>query len=290
MKMRRALSAVTIVGALGATGVALGGCGATATLDPVAQAADTTASLPGMQLSITETVQTPQSPQSITLTGHGYVNEKQHDGVLVFDFSQIPGISSLGSASKNLTVEYTYPALYFNAPFLSSSLGGKSWLEVNLNSVLASSGVDLSSLQSEGGLDPSQYLNFLRASSGGLQTVGSETIDGVPTTHYRAVIQLGDVAKSVPSSQRAAVQSSIAVLEKETKLTTFPVDVWIDSDHRVRQISFTISPTTSAGSSTVSSTIDFTSFGPTPAVVPPPASEVYDASKLLAAAATQSGQ
>ena len=289
MKMKKALTAVTVTGALGVTGVALGGCGATADLDPVAQAADTTASLPGMQIAIDETVKTPASAQSITLGGHGYVNEKQNDGVLVFDLSQIPGISSLGGGSKNLTIEYTYPVLYLNAPFLGSGLGGKSWLKVNLNSVLSSSGVDLSSLQSEGGLDPSQYLNFLRASSGGLQTVGTETIDGVPTTHYHAVIQLGDVADSVPSAQRAAVRSSIAILEKEANVKTFPVDVWIDANHRVRQISFTISPTTSAGTSTVSSTIDFTSFGPTPAVTPPPAGQVYDATKLLAGAEGGSG-
>lgn len=284
MNMKKAVTTFTLLGAFGATGLALSGCGATATLDPVAQAADTTASLPGMQIGITETVSTPQSPQSITLTGHGFVNEQQHDGQLVFDFSQIPGISTLGGGSKLVTLQYAWPVLYLNAPFLSSELQGKSWLKVNLSSVLSSQGVNLSSLQSEGDLDPSQYLNYLRASSGGLTTVGKETINGVATTHYHAVIQFGDVAKALPASERAAAESSIAALEKETKVNTFPVDVWIDGSHHVRQVSFTISPSTPAGKSTIAAKIDFTSFGPTPAITPPPASQVFDATSAIAAA------
>src|SRR5262249_12111276 len=138
--------------------------------------------------------------------------------------------------------------------------------------------------------DPTQFLDYLRASSGGVTTVGTETLDEVSTTHYRASLQLSQILDHLPDSQRAAAQSA---LEQLGNGGAVPVDVWVDGQGRVRrvQMSMTASGPTTTGTASASGlvTIDFTSYGPVPPVVPPPASEVFDASSELAGLAHAQG-
>ncbi len=289
MGIRKAISAFATLGAIAVTGAAVSGCGASATIDPVAQAADTTSQLAGAQVSLVEQLSSPALPQGFTLNGHGYINQHNRDAVLVFDFSSIPGISRLGGGSKLVTMEVQYPVLYMNAPFLSQAYGGKDWVKLDLSALVRSQGINPSGLSSAGGLDPNQFLGYLRASSGDVSTVGPQTIDGTPTTHYRATIQLDRVPSALPAAQRAAARASVAQLEKTTGLTSFPIDVWIDGQHRVRRESFSLSPQTRAGTVTVNATIDFLSFGPTPTVTPPPADQVFDATSLVTGAIQNGG-
>ena len=64
-----------------------------------------------------------------------------------------------------------------------------------------SSGSTSGQLQQLGQGDPSQALDYLRA-TGEVEEVGTEQIDGVETTHYRGTIQLDAVAEQVPAEQR----------------------------------------------------------------------------------------
>ncbi len=282
-RTRRIIPTVFACGTLAVGGAAISGCGASSTIDPVAQAAETTSALPGAQVSITEQVSSASLPAPISLSGTGYVNQQERTAQLTFDFSQIPGLSQLGSGSKQVTMLIDYPDLYMNAPFLSAAFAGKSWVKIDLSSVASSAGLG-SLTSSAGNVDPSQFLNYLRASSGGVTTVGTETINGVTTTHYRATIELDKVVSRLPASEQAAATSAIATLEKETGLTSLPIDVWIDAQHRVRRESFTLTIKTAAATSTVAVTIDFLSFGPTPAITPPPSDQVYDLTSKVAGA------
>ena len=46
-------------------------------------------------------------------------------------------------------------------------------------------------------------LNYLRAASGKITTVGSEQINGVQTTHYSGAVSLDKVANALPVANRA---------------------------------------------------------------------------------------
>jgi hypothetical protein len=140
--------------------------------------------------------------------------------------------------------------------------------------------------------DPTKFLDYLRASSGVVVSLGKEEVDGVATTHYSATLQLSRILDRLPGDQQAAAK---AALEKLGSSSGIPVEVWVDTLGRVRRMQMTFgAPGGSAGASAGASgaaaiagisgsiTLDFKSYGAVPPIVPPPASEVFDASALAA--------
>ena len=91
---------------------------------------------------------------------------------------------------------------YMKFPLLAAFLpGAKEWIEFDLESLGEDAGIDLSQLQQLGQSDPSQALDYLRA-TGQVEEVGTEQVDGVETTHYTGTIRLDAVAEQVPADQR----------------------------------------------------------------------------------------
>ena len=134
------------------------------------------------------------------------------------------------------------------------------------------------------GSDPSQLLQFLGA-TGTVTTVGSAQIGGVATTHYHAVTDLDRYAATVPSSERQAAAAAMATLQQETGVAALPIDVWIDAQHRVRQIVVSISGICpQAGGASVTITMDIFDYGPQPApAVPPDATDLTSAAQSAVA-------
>lgn len=143
---------------------------------------------------------------------------------------------------------------------------------------------------SPAGSDPSQLLQFLGA-TGTVTALGSAQIGGVATTHYHAVTELDRYPATVPASERQAASTAIAALEQETGVTTLPIDVWIDAQHRVRQIVLSMSGICpQASNASVTITMDFFDYGPQPAPpVPADATDITSAAQSSGLAAQSSG-
>jgi len=269
--------------AAAAVATALGGCGGASAIDPVAQAAQTTQRLPGVHLTLTTKVSGGGVPQPVTISGSGFASSRTHEGQLDFDFSKLAG-GTPGTAEfrfKGLVLYFRFPALANRLP------NGKTWLSIDEQKASKSLGLNLSQLSGVGTSDPNQYLNYLRAVAARVK-VGSETVRGVATTHYRATIDLSRVAAQLPGDQRAAAQAAIANLERATGTHTVPMEVWIDAGHRIRRLRLLQSARSpSGGTIAVDATVDYISYGPTPAVVAPPANQVFDATAQSSTAAGQ---
>jgi hypothetical protein len=279
MSLRRTISILGICAAAAGAGAALSGCGASATLDPVAQAAGVTSQEQGAQIALTERLSGAAFPSSVSISGTGFTNFATKDTQITLDYAGIPGIPTTGGSKA--TVEVHYPVLYMKFPALTSQLpGNKPWIKFDFSKLAAAKGFDLTQPSSGGGIDPTQYLNYLRASGAKLTMVGRETINGVPTTHYTTTVDLAKVADAVPSSDRALMKSAVAQIEKATGSTSFPIDVWIDDQHRVRREQVNLTVHAQGEAAKVDSTIDFLSFGPTPTITPPPADQVFDLTSL----------
>jgi len=292
-KLARALAALGALAALSAGGVAVSGCGASATLDPIARAAEVTGQQSGARFSLTTQLASTALPGGgFSITANGYLDERDRSGEMTMDLSGTPGASALpGTGAGTVRMIFQYPVIYMNTPFLAGKLPeGKTWMKLDLSKAAQADGIDLSQLSSFDETDPTQFLEYLRASSGGVATVGSETVDGVPTTHYHATLQLSGILAHLPSSAQAAAKSA---LEQLGNAGAIPVDVWVDAQGRVRRIQLSIAASVPASASSgvtgaatgVSGTVtmDFTSYGPTPPIVAPPASEVFDATSLATA-------
>jgi hypothetical protein len=283
LKLRHALAALGVGGALVAGGVALGGCGASATLDPIARAAEVSRQQNGVQIAMS--MQLSAGAQSFAITASGSFDERSRSGQMTMDLSGVPGIAALpgGTGNGQVRMVMLYPDVYMNMPFLAGKLPeGKTWMKLDLTKAAAQAGLGspLSSLEQD---DPTRFLEYLRGSSGGVVSMGSETVDGVSTTHYHGTLQLSRVLERLPTNDQAAAKATLEKLGSATG--GIPVDVWIDAQNRVRRIRMNLSVSPgSAGTgplATAGLTIDFKSYGPVPPVVAPPAGEVFDATSAV---------
>jgi hypothetical protein len=295
-RAQKSLAGLAVLAALGAGAGALSGCGTSTTLDPIARAAEVSSQQEGARFSLSVRLYSPMlSGTGFAVSANGYVDERKRTGELTMDLSGIPGASNLpGGGAGTVKMIFAYPVIYMDMPFLAGQLpAGKTWMKLDLRKAAQAAGIDLSQLSSLNQDDPTQLLEYLRASSGGVTTVGSETLDGVATTHYRGTLQLGSILDRLPASYRDAAK---AALEKLGNAGAIPVEVWVDDQHRVRRMQMSLgasAPASSPGSgaSAVSGTvtIDFTSYGAVPPIVPPPDSEVFEASSLAGLAGGQGG-
>jgi hypothetical protein len=289
---------VTGLACLAAAG-ALAGCGSSsstnASTNQVVRAAYVSTNTSGYRMRFGMVLSSSALPQAIRAVGSGRFNVQQHSGAitLAMDFGSVPQIQSvLGSSTFVMRELINGTTIYIRLPDALTGrlpqLSGKPWLKVDLAKIAGSSGVPGigSLLNNPASGDPSQFLTYLRA-AGTVTKVGGETVNGIATTHYRAVIDLDKVSSALPASSRSQVQSAIAGLEKTTNLHQIPVGVWVDSHNLVRRIRMAFRESLASGQSVaIAITIDIVDYGPQPPAVPPPADQVSDVSSLTGTGAT----
>ncbi len=300
-KAAKALAALGALAALVGGGVAISGCGASATLDPIARAAEVTSQQSGAKIAMTMRFSSAALPggSDFAISAAGYIDERDRSGQLTMDMSGIPGLSSLPGGGSSIRLIFLYPQIYMNMPFLAGKLPqGKTWIKLDVSKVAQAAGLSGSLSSLEQTEDPTKFLDYLRASSGIVVSLGKEEVDGVTTTHYSATLQLSRILDRLPGDQQAAAK---AALEKLGSAAGIPVEVWVDTLGRVRRMQMTFGASGAAGGSAGTSgaaalagisgsiTLDFKSYGAVPPIVPPPANEVFDASSLAASGVQNGG-
>jgi hypothetical protein len=243
-----------------------GTTGTAASVTSLTQAAYVTTLSPGYKFDMT--LSTTLGEHNFRFTGAGALDE--HDG---------RGQMSLQIKGKKITELADAPYIYLREPS-----GGKPWVRADLNAYSEALGANSPFGASATG--PTEMLKFLKA-AGQVTMVGQESIDGVPTTHYHAVIDLAHLSSAVPPSQRAGAARSAALLERVTGSSSLPMDVWIDRRDRVRRFDTTMQLCTQEGKLTESTTMDFYDFGRQTLELPPPASQTTDITKKLKAEASK---
>ena len=284
-----AIGAAGILAVLAGLAFLLFGSGGTQLGGPVAQAATLSSSTPGyrMHMSIEMTSSALGSP--ITATASGIVDLRDHatSMSMVMNLGNEPQVvQQLGSSSMRMDMVMAGGAVYIKLPpALTARLqtSGRQWIKVDLGKLSALPG--LSSLGSDPtATDPSQTLQLLRSVSGSVVNLGPAKVDGVQTTHYRAELSLSDVAKTIPSAERGAVQQALSTLEQALPGGEFPMDVWVDGNHFVRRATTSLDLTIPSGQSMQETvTVDFGDYGPQAPPAKPPPDQVLDISGLAGA-------
>lgn len=262
--------------------VAVAGCGSSKGLgsgsdgpDPVARAALVTAEVPGYRIAATMDVTTPAGPSHSSLSG-------------VFDRLERTGEMNVSQtlAGQRVNLKEVFSGLTF---YLDSSgldalrnvAGGKRWLKFDMSRLLGSLG--LGSLPTTSS-DPTQFVDYLRAASSSTRRVGSETVRGVATTHYRATIDLEKYPNLVAPKDRAAAARGVKTLEQALGGRTLPVDAWIDKANLVRRLGLKFSECVSDQRIQFSMDMDLFGYGPQPRPQLPSATDSYDLTPLLTSA------
>ena len=197
--------------------------------------------------------------QHVTLSGDGDFDQQKHIGAMHAQFSA-PGVD--GAIDEVLSGT----TIYMKSSLFSAALPqGRSWLKLDLAKVGKAKGINVSALLSQ---SPSRSLGQLQGLTK-VTKVGTDTIDGTSTTHYRGHI---DITK-VPEG---------AKLEALTHATYTPFDIWVGNDDGyIRRFKFAVAYIVAAGGDAdFSLTMNFSDFGKTVDVTEPAASDVYDATNM----------
>ena len=228
--------------------------------DPVAyvrHSAQKTAGMPSEHMTMSMTVSV--AGQNVAVQGSGdYVNSPPK-GTFAMSTSLMGRHVTFSAVEAGTTI-------YMQSPLFTSQLPyGKTWMKLDLQKAEAAHGIDYSSLMSR---SPAQTVQQLEA-AGAVKSLGTETIDGVQTTHYQ-VTNL-DISKMPQGAKLQALAHP----------KYGPIDVWIgNEDGYVHRESLSFSYSVMGQSASMSMRVDLSNFGENVNVAIPPANTVFDATSL----------
>lgn len=274
-----------LVALVAAVAIAAGACGgssgssgasgaASGSSDPLVSAMQNTLAAGSANMAIDEN--TSVNGQTVDIKGTGAVDFDKLEGKLNL---RLP--SQIGESGASVQMVFQQPVYYLKSPVFAQILPpGKSWLKMDLGELTKSSNSAMSQFAQLAQSDPSQFVDVLK---GAVQErkVGTDTINGQSTTHYKARIDYKKAAQAAAPQMKGALQAAAEGIKKATGSYSVPVDVWVDSQGRlVREI---VSVAVATGSSTAKSkvTIDVTNYGVDVNVSPPPGSQTEDILNLM---------
>ena len=188
------------------------------------------------------------SGQPLTLGGDGAFAKQQGKLHLKFDLG--------GLGSSTLDEIFQGNVVWLSSPLLESQLQGKHWVKLDLSKPVKAFGFNLNVLAAQ---TPSSALGKLRL-QGKVSSVGTESVGGVQTTHYRETLSAGDATGTYRS-----------------------VEAWVDDHDLVRKLKLDygarVDPTSKSEAHTVL-TMTFSDFGTPVSATPPAAGDVVDSSAL----------
>jgi hypothetical protein len=157
---------------------------------------------------------------------------------------------------------------------------GKTWIRGDAADA-STSGFDVGELGQFAKSDPRDVLGTLRAVTSDVETVGSEQLRGVETTHYRATVDPAQLGKLAIGKDPTATQALLHRLA-QSGLGLVPVDVWLDASGLVHKLSMSFEATeaSTSRSSEVAMSFELWDYGQAVDIELPPASQVVDASDL----------
>ncbi|GAA4844667.1 hypothetical protein GCM10023201_39620 [Actinomycetospora corticicola] len=207
----------------------------------------------------------PARDRSITTTGSGVLDFRGRTA------STALRLGDLGRVDALAVGRTAYGALPPRA--INDISRGRQWVAVALDDVDTGLFAD-TVIQLGYGLtgNPADLMTLLLAIRDEVVVVGPETIADVPTVHLRGTVDLARLRAIAPDLGPVVDRA-----RTELQLTTLPVDVWLDTEGKVRQVTETLVP------GQASTTTTLTDLLPQATVVAPPAEIVRDLFRELRA-------
>ncbi|MGR3871926.1 DUF1396 domain-containing protein [Streptomyces graminifolii] len=175
-------------------------------------------------------------------------------------------------------------ALYINGgPETAKELGGKSWVKLDM-SALGGVGSDLTANATgaaEADRNPAAETAFL-AGAKDVKKVGTETVDGVRTTHYAGKVTLADVKAAARSEDKATGERHRRSVEQYEKMgvDAITMDMWVDGEKHAKR--FRMRGEGDKGP--LDMTVTFLDLNQPVTVTAPPAKDTTDLAELMKSA------
>lgn len=220
---------------------------------------------------------------AITAAGTGAASAKLRGSIQVrlkpdlaatgtLDSASLHGTSVPGGERAILLGDYFYAKV---PQQLSQLTGGKPWVKFSVSKASRQAGVNLDGVIKRA--DPAQQTKIFTGSKDA-RKVGTESIDGVKTTHYQGTVTPEEAGKLDPQAQQAFKR-----FYESSGANKVTFDLWVGKDNLPRKLVTRVT----ADKGTGSSTMIFSDYNKSFSVSAPPASEVTDGSRLNGAFAGQ---
>jgi hypothetical protein len=251
----------------------------------VVQASSATRNARSARVSYSATFDVAAAPEPgpISMTGEGLFDYANRRGRMVFDLTEVLRPSGeIPEGVGEVEMIFTESILYMKMPFLTQLLPEpKPWIKVDLEAARRG-GASVGQLEQLGQSDPMHVLELLGGTTRDVDDLGSESVRGTKTTHYRTVLDLVRAAQDASGAARPSVYG----LMQRTGAREMPADVWIDRDGRMRKMIYRVELTPPPGTpappdpDTMSVAMELYEFGIDVRVAPPPEREVVDLVEL----------
>jgi hypothetical protein len=189
-------------------------------------------------------------------------------GAGAYDFKKEIGRFKLSGAllSAAFDLVITPDKIYVRTP-----TGPKKWASVTDADLQNGAGGFLSQIRSQ--LDPRETLRNLGATTKNVRVVGEEKLRGVATTHVRGDVDLSDaaIAKAAPDTQ-----DSLRQARQSIGAESYPIEVWMDHDGRVRKFAYSLTVKQGEQTATTTVQLELYDFGKDPKIVIPNAADVKE--------------
>jgi hypothetical protein len=124
-------------------------------------------------------------------------------------------------------------AMYMGGSGAAEELDGKSWLKFDLSELGADGLSDPSLRASQADRNPAEQSTFLTGSKD-VENVGTETVDGVETTHYKGTVTMMGLRESLRDEDDATMERRFTQFMK-LGVDEVTMDMWVDGDDQTRQ-------------------------------------------------------
>lgn len=187
-------------------------------------------------------------------------------------------VPSLGS-DATAEVRLVGKAMYINAgEEASKELDGKTWMKLDMSGTDAGKQLDRLGAASQAEQNPAAQSTLLTGADE-VKKVGTDTVDGVRTTHYEGTVDIDTLDKSLKKESRLTAEERRKAVEQYRTMGVdeLTMDMWIDgSDHTKR---FRIRGDADEGP--LDLTITFLDYNKPVKVTAPPAGETTDLAEMM---------
>jgi hypothetical protein len=288
--------------------VAVAGCGGSETTqgmnpaisaDQLVSSAETSAAATSGRFSFDLSATLPGADDPFSLSGEGAFDSGSKRASIAFDMSSLAKLlggffAGLAGPNAKGLPDFDDPdgwkvrvirdgdVSYVRLPALDAELPrGKSWIRGDERATTAS-GFDVHDLERLSAGDPRDVLDALRAVTGDVETMGTEKLRGVETTHYHAIVDPAELAARAAGNGGQSQGTLFEGLTTQSGLGDVPADVWLDASGLVRKLTLAFEATdpNTAQPNTASVTFELWDYGRAVASDLPPPSQVVDASSL----------
>jgi hypothetical protein len=167
---------------------------------------------------------------------------------------------------------------------LSKEMDGKSWIKFDMSALGADKELNADQLGAgQADKNPASDSTFLTGSKD-VKKVGTETVEGVKTTHYTGTVTLADLKASFKDESKTVREQREKSLEQYEKMgiDSMTMDMWIDGDDHTKQFRMR----GDADKGPMDMTITFLDYNKPVTVAAPPAKDTADLAEMMKGAQT----